>query len=39
MNKSNIVMFRSFIIKDLIAMKYLSIQAFSHFIIISIFFS
>jgi len=28
MNKSNIVMFRSFIIKDLIAMKYLNIQAF-----------
>jgi len=31
MNKSNIVMFRSFIIKDLIAMKYLRIQAFSHY--------
>ena len=31
MNKSNIVMFRSFIIKDLIAMKYLIIQAFYHF--------
>jgi len=28
MNKSNNVMFRSFIIKDLIAMNYLSIQAF-----------
>ena len=31
MNKSNIVMFSSFIIKDLIVMKYLSIVTFYHY--------